>query len=101
MTRHCVLFSFAETAREDSIARAVEDFLALKGKIGCIVSMEWGTDSSPEGKSHGFTHCFFLTFRDDADRDAYLVHPDHASFSASLRPLIKDVLVVDYRTASE
>ncbi|MDP2791120.1 MAG: Dabb family protein [Rectinemataceae bacterium] len=101
MTRHCVLFSFAAGVQEDAIARVATDFLALKKKTGCIASIEWGRNSSPESLSHGFTHCFFLSFRDDADRDAYLVHPEHAAFSDSIRSLLGDVLVVDYRTAGE
>ena len=51
---------------------------------------------SVQGKAQGFTHCFFLTFATIADRDAYLPHPAHKEFGATLRPHLDKVLVVDY-----
>ena len=57
---------------------------------------EWGTDVSVEGKQEEFTHCFFVTFKSEADRDAYLPHPAHTAFGATLRPHLDKVLVVDY-----
>ncbi len=46
----------------------------------------------------GFTHCFFLTFKNEADRDAYLPHPAHKEFGALLGPVLDKVLVIDYWT---
>ena len=71
-------------------------FIALKSKINVIQDLEWGTNISPEGKADGFTHCFFLTFKSKADLEAYLPHPEHKAFGASLKGLIDKVLVVDY-----
>lgn len=98
--RHVVLFKFKDgTSLED--ARKVEEaFTALPGKIKEVVRFEWGTDVSPEKKAQGYTHCFLLTFRTAADRDAYLVHPAHKEFGSIAGPhLDKDkILVVDYWT---
>ncbi len=59
---------------------------------------EWGLNNSPEGLEKGFTHCFFLTFKSEADRAIYLPHPDHKAFGSVLKPYLEDVLVIDYWT---
>ena len=51
---------------------------------------------SPENKSDGFTHCFFVTFKDKAGVDVYLPHPAHKEFGATLRGILDKVLVIDY-----
>ena len=73
-------------------------FAALPTKIDTITDFEWGTDMSPEKKSQGFTHCFFLTFRDEEGRNAYLPHPAHKEFGKIVGPYLDKVLVVDYWT---
>jgi hypothetical protein len=60
------------------------------------VDFEWGTNVSPEGKGDGFTHCFFVTFKDKAGLEVYLPHPAHQEFGAGLRGILDKVLVVDY-----
>ena len=69
---------------------------AATGQIDLIRDYEWGTKMSPEGIAQGFTHCFLLTFASAADRDAYLVHPAHQAFVASLQPVLEKALVIDY-----
>jgi hypothetical protein len=96
LLRHVVLFSFKPGTSPEQVKSVEDAFRALPGKIGCIAGFEWGTDVSPEKKAEGFTHCFFLTFHSEVDRDAYLVHPDHKAFGAVLRPYRDKVLVVDY-----
>ena len=94
--RHVVLFKFKDGTSPAQV-KAIEDaFRALPGKISVIRDFEWGTDVSPEGKSQGFTHCFFLTFNSEADRDAYLPHPAHKEFGGTLGPCLEKVLVVEY-----
>ena len=51
-----------------------------------------------EGVARGYTHCFFVTFLSEADRDAYLPHPAHKEFGAVLHPHLESVLVIDYWT---
>jgi hypothetical protein len=91
-----VLFAFKDGTTPEQLKSVEDAFRALPSKINVIAGFEWGTDVSPEKKSDGFTHCFFLTFRSEADRDAYLVHPDHKAFGKVLRPYLAKVLVVDY-----
>ena len=94
--RHVVLFKFKDGTTSEQIKEVVDAFRALKSKIDTIQSFEYGTDISPEKKSEGFTHCFFLTFSDDKGRDAYLPHPAHKAFGALVGPRLDKVLVVDY-----
>lgn len=96
--RHVVLFKFKDGTTEEDIQKVVDAFTALPSKIDVIKSIEWGTNNSPEGLDQGFTHCFFLTFASEADRDIYLPHPDHKAFGAVLGPHLDKVLVVDYWT---
>jgi hypothetical protein len=94
--RHVVLFKFKAGATPEQIKSVEDAFRALPTKIPGIVSLEWGTNISPENKSQGFTHCFLLTFKDAQDRDAYLPHPAHKAFGKSLRPILDQVLVFDF-----
>ena len=94
--RHVVLFKFKDTATPEQVKAVEEKFRALKSRIPEIQDLEWGTNVSPEKHAQGFTHCFLLTFKDAAARDAYLPHPAHKEFGASLGPVLDKVLVVDY-----
>ena len=49
-----------------------------------------------EGLAQGFTHCFFVTFKDEAARAAYLPHPEHKAFVDLMKPHMEKVLVIDY-----
>ena len=94
--RHVVLFKFKDTSTPEDIKKVEEAFTALPGKIKQIKNLEWGTNNSPENLNQGLTHCFFLTFASDKDRDDYLVHPEHKAFGAIAGPHIDKVTVVDY-----
>lgn len=94
--RHVVLFKFKGDASRADIQRIEEAFAALPAKIPAIQDFEWGTDVGVEGKSQGFTHAFLVTFMNEADRDAYLPHPEHQAFVSLLRPHLDQALVVDY-----
>ncbi len=94
--RHAVFFSFKEDSSEDDIAGVVDAFRELPSKISEITDFQWGTNNSPEGLNDGFTHCFLLTFKDEAGRAAYLPHEDHKAFGDVLRPHMDKVFVIDY-----
>ena len=94
--RHVVHFKFKADADKAQIAKVVEGFAALKTKISVVDALEGGTDVSPEGLGKGFTHCWIVSFKTAADRDAYLVHPDHKAFVALLKPILDEALVVDF-----
>jgi hypothetical protein len=94
--RHVVLFQFNDSTTTEDIDKIESSFAALKSKIPEVHDLEWGLNNSPEGLDKGFTHCFFLTFKSEADRDVYLPHPEHQAFVDLVGPHVKDVLVVDY-----
>ena len=94
--RHVVLLQFKEGTSDQKIREMEEGFLALKGKFEEIQAFEWGTDVSVEGLSQGYTHCYLLTFASEADRDAYLPHPDHLALADLVTPHVEKVVVVDY-----
>lgn len=94
--RHVVLFKFKKGTTTEDIKAVEAAFANLPAKIPEIIDFEWGTNNSPEGLEKGFTHCFLLTFKSEADRDNYLPHPDHKAFGDVVSPHLEDVLVVDY-----
>ena len=94
--RHVVLFKFKDTSTPGDIKKVEDAFRALPSKISSIKSLEWGTNNSPEKLNQGFTHCFFVSFASEKDRDDYLPHPAHKEFGTILRPHLDKVLVVDY-----
>jgi hypothetical protein len=94
--RHVVLFKFKDGTTPEQIKKVEDAFRALPTKIPQIAGFEWGTNNSPENLAQGFTHCFFLTFKSEADRAVYLPHKDHKAFGKILHPYLDKVLVIDY-----
>ena len=93
---HVVSLKFKPSAKPEDIKKVEAAFVALKTKIPQIASIEWGNNNSPEKLDKGFTHCFVLVFKSEADRAAYLPHPDHKAFGAMLGPILEDVTVLDF-----
>lgn len=94
--RHVVLYKFKPEASGAQLQEVIDAFAGLPAKIDTIVGFEHGTNVSPEGKSEGFTHCFVVTFRDEAGRDAYLKHPAHQAYVNVVRDRREKVIVFDY-----
>lgn len=95
-TRHFVAFKFKGTATEAQKKSVREAFLGLKKKIPLIVSIEWGSNTSPENLSKEMTDGFLLTFKSAKDRDQYLIHPEHVKFKNIALPLVADAFIFDY-----
>lgn len=96
MLRHVVLFKFKDTSSKEEVEKVVDAFRSLKTSIPQVADFEYGTDNSPEGLANGFTHCFLITFKSEADRDVYLPHPKHKEFVEILKPHLDKVQVIDY-----
>jgi hypothetical protein len=94
--RHVVMFSFKQGTTPEQIQKVEQAFAQLPKKIDTIIGFEWGTNNSPENLSQGYTHCFFLSFKDEAGRAVYLPHSEHKAFGATLGPVLDKVLVLDY-----
>lgn len=98
LLRHVVLFNFTDSASTADVQKIEQAFAGLPAKIPEIYSFEWGTNNSPEGLDKGLTHCFFVTFLSEEDREVYLPHPAHQEFVELVGPFVEDVTVVDYWT---
>ena len=96
MIRHLVLLRFKEDIPPVRLAQLEQDFAALPARIAGIRQLEWGVNVSAEGLDKGFTHGFFLSFDDEAGRDAYLPHPEHQALVGRMQPWLADALVIDY-----
>ncbi len=96
MLRHAVFFKFKDTSSEAEVNQVVEAFRGLPSQIDTITDFRWGTNNSPEGLNDDFTHCFLLTFQDEAGRAVYLPHKAHKAFGDVLRPYMEKVFVIDY-----
>ena len=94
--RHIVLFKFKDDLEKAKVDEIVTAFGGLKKQISEIAEYEAGTNVSPENLEQGFTHCFVVTFKTIADRDAYLPHPAHKKFVKLLDGKIDKVLVFDF-----
>ena len=94
--RHIVCLKFKEGASPEQIREIEQKFPALQQLIPGIISIEWGTNNSPEGLNKDFSHCFTVTFENEDARSNYLPHPLHQAFVDILKPLIDDVFVIDY-----
>lgn len=96
--RHVVLLEFKTDTTPEQVRKIETAFCRLPSATGVICDFEWGTNVSPENLDQGYTHCFFLSFKTEQDRDAYLPHPAHKEFGQLLGPHLEKVLVLDYWT---
>jgi hypothetical protein len=94
--RHFVAFQFKPTATPADIEKVVASFRELRKTVPQVQSIEAGVNNSPENLNKGLTHAFFVTFASEKDRDIYLTHPEHEKFKVLLKPLVADVLVMDF-----
>lgn len=94
--RHVVFFKFKDSTTPEQVQSLEIAFGELVKKINTVTGFEWGTNVSPEGLNDGFTHCFFVTFKDKAGLEAYLPHAEHQAFVAKLKPQLDKVCVLDY-----
>ena len=94
--RHAVFFKFRDDAASEDIKKVEDAFAELPNKIDAIKAFEWGKNNSPESHDDGFSHCFMVTFANDAARTEYLPHPDHKAFVKILKPVLDKVRVLDF-----
>ena len=94
--RHAVFFKFKDGTSKEDVQGVVDAFRALPAKIEVIRGFELGESVPKSERNDGLTHCFLLTFHDEAGRAAYLPNPDHKEFGNVLRPHLDKVFVIDY-----
>ncbi|MGV3344960.1 Dabb family protein [Enterobacteriaceae bacterium LUAb1] len=96
MIRHILCIAFTDIATQKHIQQVKARFLSIPRQIEGVTHVEWGINDSQEGKNAGFTYIVLMTFQDDAARQRYLFHPDHISLKAIFKPILKDIIVLDY-----
>jgi len=94
--KHAVFFKFKDDAAAEDVKKVEAAFAALPEKIDAVKRFEWGINNSPEKHSHGFTHCFMVSFDSEEGREAYLPHPDHLAFVEILKPILEQPRVLDF-----
>ena len=94
--RHVVLYKFKDDLPPAKLQEVIDAFAGLPKKVNTIIGFEHGTNVSQEGKSEGFTHAFVVTFKNEADLAAYLVHPAHDEYVKVVRDRREKVIVFDY-----
>lgn len=99
--RHAVFFKFKPGVTSEQVKEIERAFAELPKKIPTITGYEWGTSESVEKLNDGFTHCFFVTFKDKAGLEAYLPHEAHKAFGAKLNGLLEKAFVFDYTAKTE
>lgn len=88
--RHIVLCKF----RPDVPASAKQDLIRQIEALGDLDGIRFtefasGPNVSNEGLSYGLEIGFSMDFANAADRDAYLVHPEHQKVGAALVALLE------------
>lgn len=101
LLRHVVLFKFKSETSLATLSKIDDAFHALKNTIPEVISIESGTNNSPEGLSQGLTHGYIVTFRSENDRAIYLPHPEHQKFVDLIQPHLEQALVFDFMASVE
>jgi len=94
--KHIALLKFKDGTSEEQINKLFDDLLDLSETVDGIEDYVSGPNTSPEGKSAGYTHGFIMTFSDSMARDNYVVHPEHKKFQEAATPVVDSVVVVDF-----
>ncbi|EOC9631822.1 MAG: Dabb family protein [Enterobacter ludwigii] len=96
MIRHILFITFTDSALPEQILAVRTAFLQIPDRIEGVTNVEWGINDSSEEKNAGFTHCVLMTFADEIARQRYLPHPAHVDLKAIFRPILQDIIVLDY-----
>jgi hypothetical protein len=94
--KHIALLKFKDGTSEEQINKLFDELLDLSETVDGIEDYVSGPNTSPEGKSAGYTHAFIMTFSDAAARDAYITHAEHQKFQANATPVVESVVVFDF-----
>jgi hypothetical protein len=99
--KHIVLFKFKQNISPSQITQVMQALEHLKNLIPEVLSYSGGKDMSIENLHRGFTHGFTMDFKNEADRDLYVDHPEHVKVVQELiLPALSDELnsslVFDY-----
>jgi hypothetical protein len=94
--KHIALLKFKDGTSEEQITKLFDELLDLSETVDGIEDYVSGSNTSPEGKSAGYTHGFIMTFSDSTARDNYIVHPEHKKFQEGATAVVDSVVVFDF-----
>ena len=94
--RHFTSLRLSPSAPIDEI---VARFLALDA-LPAVRSIELGSNSSTEQRSHGHNLGLMATFAGTTERDAFLKSAERAAFLAFAQPFIDDSFVFDFESGA-
>lgn len=101
MIRHILFITLTEDASPDQTNAVRQAFLRIPQQVEGVTSVEWGINDSPEARNAGFTHCVLMTFADETARQHYLPHPAHDALKSIFRPVMQDIVVLDFSLVPE
>ena len=94
--KHAVFFQFHEDADAAAIDEVVSMFLELEDKIEGVTHIDGGKNNSPESHDKGFTHGFVVSMTGPEILQSYGPHPAHQALVEKLKPIMKEVRVIDF-----
>ena len=101
MIRHILFITFTDETSPDQRNAVRQAFLRIPQQVTGVTRVELGSNNSPEGKNADYTHCVLMTFADEAARQHYLSHPSHDALRSIFRPVLRDIIVLDFTPESE
>ena len=93
--RHVVCFKFKKEATPKQIKKPKPNSLRSRARSKQLLILNGEPTISPENRAKGFTHCFIVTFKDQAGLDVCLPHK-RTNSSPNSKPILEDVFVIDY-----
>ncbi len=94
--KHVVILKFNEDVTSEQIDEAVALILDFPNQIPEVQSVEGGDNVTIEDAHKGFTYVFVMTFESQEGLKTYLPHERHLAVVDAVKPLLVDLLVVDY-----
>lgn len=94
--KHAVFFKFNDDADPEAIDDVVSTFLGLGSKIDGVTHIDGGKNNSPERHDKGFTHGFVVSMTGPEVLKSYGPHPAHQTLVKKLKPIMKEVRVIDF-----
>lgn len=88
MIKHIVLVRFAKNITEAQITAIFNKIGALESVLPAMKSFDYGKYNGSAERNKGFDHAFYMEFDTEAERDEYLVHPEHVKVGQELRTLL-------------
>ena len=91
---HILLFEWNEDVSDEQVQECLAELHALKDAIPGIQSIKTGRNFSD--LAGGTDHAAILTMDDVAALKAYAPHPIHMAFVKMVKPMMKNLVVVDF-----